>query len=109
MVRDRHGELGASCPVSAQMLCGADIPESVFFMFQMTFAIITPALIVGLSQSIICSTRNTLSQGTNTSSKTTKASSRRNGKTTGIEFFADVWRRWYPVDAGVKHEGIPIP
>ena len=24
-----------------------DIPESVFFMFQMTFAIITPALIVG--------------------------------------------------------------
>ena len=25
----------------------ADIPESVFFMFQMTFAIITPALIVG--------------------------------------------------------------
>ncbi|MDH5556802.1 MAG: ammonium transporter, partial [Alphaproteobacteria bacterium] len=32
--------------VSAGSLYG-DIPESVFFMFQMTFAIITPALIVG--------------------------------------------------------------
>ncbi|HAA91247.1 MAG TPA: ammonia channel protein [Rhodospirillaceae bacterium] len=32
--------------VSASTLSG-DIPESVFFMFQMTFAIITPALIVG--------------------------------------------------------------
>jgi Amt family ammonium transporter len=32
--------------VGADTLSG-DIPESVFFMFQMTFAIITPALIVG--------------------------------------------------------------
>lgn len=32
--------------VSADTLWG-DIPETVFFMFQMTFAIITPALIVG--------------------------------------------------------------
>jgi len=32
--------------VGADTLAG-DIPESVFFMFQMTFAIITPALIVG--------------------------------------------------------------
>ena len=32
--------------VSFDTLSG-DIPESVFFMFQMTFAIITPALIVG--------------------------------------------------------------
>lgn len=32
--------------VPADALAG-DIPESVFFMFQMTFAIITPALIVG--------------------------------------------------------------
>ena len=32
--------------VEADTLSG-DIPESVFFMFQMTFAIITPALIVG--------------------------------------------------------------
>ena len=32
--------------VSFDSLSG-DIPESVFFMFQMTFAIITPALIVG--------------------------------------------------------------
>jgi len=32
--------------VGADALSG-DIPESVFFMFQMTFAIITPALIVG--------------------------------------------------------------
>jgi Amt family ammonium transporter len=32
--------------VTADSLSG-DIPESVFFMFQMTFAIITPALIVG--------------------------------------------------------------
>ena len=32
--------------VSADSLRG-DIPETVFFMFQMTFAIITPALIVG--------------------------------------------------------------
>ena len=32
--------------VGAESLSG-DIPESVFFMFQMTFAIITPALIVG--------------------------------------------------------------
>ncbi len=32
--------------VSADSLSG-DIPETVFFMFQMTFAIITPALIVG--------------------------------------------------------------
>ncbi len=33
-------------PESADSMTG-DIPESVFFMFQMTFAIITPALIVG--------------------------------------------------------------
>ena len=32
--------------VSFETLAG-DIPESLFFMFQMTFAIITPALIVG--------------------------------------------------------------
>ena len=32
--------------VSLETLSG-DIPESLFFMFQMTFAIITPALIVG--------------------------------------------------------------
>ena len=32
--------------VGADSLSG-DIPETVFFMFQMTFAIITPALIVG--------------------------------------------------------------
>jgi len=32
--------------ISVESLHG-DIPESVFFMFQMTFAIITPALIVG--------------------------------------------------------------
>ncbi|MEQ8195774.1 MAG: ammonium transporter [Rhodospirillales bacterium] len=32
--------------VAASALSG-DVPESVFFMFQMTFAIITPALIVG--------------------------------------------------------------
>ncbi len=32
--------------IGAETLAG-DIPESVFFMFQMTFAIITPALIVG--------------------------------------------------------------
>ncbi|WP_297190205.1 ammonium transporter [uncultured Porticoccus sp.] len=32
--------------VTAESLAG-DIPETVFFMFQMTFAIITPALIVG--------------------------------------------------------------
>lgn len=33
-------------PESVESMSG-DIPESVFFMFQMTFAIITPALIVG--------------------------------------------------------------
>ncbi len=33
-------------PENAESMTG-DIPESVFFMFQMTFAIITPALIVG--------------------------------------------------------------
>jgi ammonium transporter, Amt family len=31
----------------ADLASGYDIPETVFFMFQMTFAIITPALIVG--------------------------------------------------------------
>ena len=30
-----------------QLKLSLDIPESVFFMFQMTFCIITPALIVG--------------------------------------------------------------
>jgi Amt family ammonium transporter len=50
--------VGAAAPVigdfSKAMLLGVDkttlsgaLPESVFFMFQMTFAIITPALIVG--------------------------------------------------------------
>lgn len=32
---------------TADLAPGYDIPETVFFMFQMTFAIITPALIVG--------------------------------------------------------------
>jgi Amt family ammonium transporter len=32
---------------TADLAAGYDIPETVFFMFQMTFAIITPALIVG--------------------------------------------------------------